>query len=420
MGLRQGYLLLLMVGLAGLATVGQFYGLREFSCQQLYELTLDAPSMAKPSDHNHHNETASSLSVRSPIVSSRMLDFPLPRVSNDYLVVIVLSRRDGYENREAIRETWAKSQTNVYFVIGQPCDIPIRYRGKDDGGNPFCKVANRPLDKAFFQETVKHREVEAELTQYLLEEQAEHHDLLMMHDIDMYRTLPAKLKFAYSFVDQYLPETVRWVLKVDDDFFVRVDAFRQYLQEDQDETYRLSPDSSPSAFAKNLLSSALGTISASSPSSQQVNGTNHTFASGQVEKLPPPPKHVILGGEIHREHYAFTNGKWKEMPQWPRGKMYPPFPLGSCGHAVTRPVVEFVAQNQFALFEYQGEDNSMGIWFDHPLAPTVKFQETQKMTNRGDCRRPNIFVVGHGVSPAKMRACDRPFKASPFRARNVS
>jgi len=338
------------------------------------------------------NKTASmrtSRTVASAIASSRMLDFPLPKISNDYLVIMVLSRREGHTIRAAIRETWAKDKDNVYFVIGQPCDIPKQYRGKDQGGNPSCQVSNKPLDQDFFQRTLDHRKAEQRITQGLFREQSIHQDLLMMHEIDMYRTLPAKLKFAYSFVDQHLPESVRWVLKVDDDFFVRVDNFRQLLREEFDETYR-----GASSVARSLLSSASGAI----PS---------------LAKPPPPPKPVLVGGNIRRNHKAARKGKWKELPQWKQKAVYPPFPLGSHGHAVTRPLVEYVARYQWALFEYQGEDTSIGIWFSHPSAPKVDFRETERMNNHGDCQRLNIFVVGHEVSPAKMKVCDKsPLQAS--------
>ena len=64
--------------------------------------------------------------------------------------------------------------------------------------------------------------------QYYQQLQEQYQDLLVMPVIDMYRTLPQKLKFAYTFVHTHLP-TVEWVLKVDDDFYVRIDLFEQVL-----------------------------------------------------------------------------------------------------------------------------------------------------------------------------------------------
>ena len=53
---------------------------------------------------------------------------------------------------------------------------------------------------------------------------------------------------------------LEWVLKVDDDFYVRIDAFEQVLQ---------SQDASQA---------------------------------------------ILIGGDIRRDHRAHTGGKWKELP----------------------------------------------------------------------------------------------------------
>jgi hypothetical protein len=306
---------------------------------------------------------------------------PLPRVitnstnlssSSSALVVIVLSRRDAFEVRTAIRTTWAANHTNVYFVLGQGCTIPMPYRGVDEGGNSYCKVQARPLldTSEYMALTLQEMNKQNELTQRLVHEQEQYQDLLVMpHTIDMYRTLPAKLKFAYTFVARYLP-SVEWVLKVDDDFFVRIDKFETLLQEQFDAS-----------------------------------------------------KAILVGGDIRKQHNAHTGGKWKELPQFPRGALYPPFPLGSYGHAVTRPIVDYVATYQDALFDYQGEDVSLGIWLQQSSSesttststtsqahrpPTTTFvSEGTHMSNGGDCRRPNLYVVGHDITPRKMQMCSR-------------
>ena len=104
-----------------------------------------------------------------------------------------------------------------------------------------------------------------------------------------------------------------------------------------------------------------------------------------------------------RENDAHTEGKWREVPQYPVGGRYPPFPLGSCGHAVSRRVAEYISTNQDWLFDYQGEDVSLGIWLkDYPEA---KFEETKVMSNGGSCLNSKVLLVGHDIDPVKMKRC---------------
>ena len=321
-------------------------------CQHFSDLLLqDAPlstMQRRPISENRSNHHPGDSSKPS---------FPLPQISGDTnhtLAVMVLSRRNGFTVRQAIRNTWAKDHDNVFFVIGQGCTIPPEYRGVDEGGNSFCKVKPRPLDNGYVMATMKHMEKEEELTQQLLREQDQYQDLLVMpFVIDMYRTLPQKLKFAYTFVHSHLP-SVEWVLKVDDDFFVRIDPFEQVLAQSHDASQA-----------------------------------------------------ILIGGDIRLDHKAHTGGKWKEVPQFPRGALYPPFPLGSYGHVVTRPIVDYVVKYQEALFDYQGEDVSIGIWLQHPLAPNTTFLNNPRMSNGGDCRKPQLFVVGHDITPTKMEICHK-------------
>ena len=43
-------------------------------------------------------------------------------------IIIVLSRREAFEERQVIRDTWAMGHTNVFFIVGKPCEIPLEYR----------------------------------------------------------------------------------------------------------------------------------------------------------------------------------------------------------------------------------------------------------------------------------------------------
>ena len=273
-------------------------------------------------------------------------------LTNSSVVYFVLSRRyGGLEQRNAIRETWAKGKDNVYFVIGQDCRIHPKFRGKDEGGNEACEVSNQVIQLQEYSDLNKEHHLNVHVTDVEIEKEMETNgDLLITDVVDVYRTLPQKIKVAYTFIDKHLPR-VEWIVKVDDDFFVQVDIFSKYL--------------------------------------------NSRFDSKQS---------ILVGGRIMDEQKSHLEGKWKEVPQFPEGGLYPPFPLGSYGYAVSRPVASWLAQNQEILFNYQGEDVSIGIWLE--LKKDVKIKSASEvMSNDGLCTDVSKLVIGHDIGQNKMRTC---------------
>jgi hypothetical protein len=61
-------------------------------------------------------------------VGSRSLLAAL-RLTDAKTVIFVLSRVGAFDVRQSIRETWAAGQDNVYFVVGQPCNVHRTLRG---------------------------------------------------------------------------------------------------------------------------------------------------------------------------------------------------------------------------------------------------------------------------------------------------
>jgi hypothetical protein len=339
--------LIAVVLLASLALTPQVWNLHGqvfapyISCEQ--EETQLSPS-------NDDDEAPSSRAAAAAATN----DQPLLRLTDANTVIFVMNRRDGFDVRRTIRETWATGQDNVYFVVGQPCKVHPTLRGRDEGGNPNCQVAPRLLPSNYADLTTSYLDRIQQESHQLQEELEEHQDVLIADDVlDTYRSLPQKLKAAYSFVSQRLPNA-QWIVKVDDDFYMRVAEFSNYLQ------------------------------------SLDTNTT----------------KLMVVGGDIRDRNTAHLSGKWNEVPQYPRGGLYPPFPLGSMGHAVTRGVVEYIVKHQQVLFDYQGEDVSVGIWLKD-AKDGVEWKSVPKiMVNHGNCQRPGPeLVIGHDVTPAKMRQC---------------
>ena len=279
------------------------------------------------------------------------------KITNSSLAVIVLSRRDAFKVRKGIRKTWGNTQSNnVYFVVGQGCTVPKLLRGKDEGGNAICEYAPEPLRKNYQEMAQKQHDEEYEIDVRLQQEQDEYGDMIIGQDFyDIYRTLPKKVKTAYKFVYEKLPN-VKYALKTDDDFYVRVSEFEKYLHKEYP------------------ITSAL-------------------------EEQP------MLIGAIMTKNKAHGGGKWREVPQYPMGALYPPFPLGSKGHVVTRPIMKYITEHSHVLFEYQGEDVSMGIWLAPVYGKDIFKDASKVMKNDGNCYDYKTYVVGHDLTRFDMEHC---------------
>jgi hypothetical protein len=312
--------------------------------------------------------TEESSSLSSSIQEEEKNKLP-QHLTTSNVVYIVLTRRNAFDVRQTIRETWAAGHDNVYFIIGKACPIPIRDRAKDAGGNVACRPRLSRLAADYTKVAIRYNQIDLVVEASRLDqEQDTHHDIVEMDEVDAYGTLPQKLKYAYQFVNDALPN-VEWVVKVDDDFFVRIPEFTNYLL------------------------------------------TNYGNLSSDV---------TMVAGDIRRQHHAFTSGKWKEVPQFPPGGLYPPFPLGSKGHVVSRPIVEYVATHAPYLLNYQGEDTSIGIWLDE--APrdlllkngtrALHFIDVPVMDNHRNCFSEKHYLLGHDITKKEMKACFEHFQGN--------
>ena len=250
------------------------------------------------------------------------------------LAILVLTARDYKERREVIRKTWGRGHSNVFFVVGKHCPY------KPDQRKPWvCEPQNQnmPIDLDYNSRQ-----------EILTRELNNKPDVIVVDMIDVYRNLPEKLKLGYMWI---LENTdAKYVLKMDDDSFARVDSVQHWLQ----------------------------------------NREN-------------PPKNEIIAGGFNTGG-PVRSGKWAETKYKP--DKYPPWPSGA-GHIVSRPVIEYLHQNADTWVSYQGEDTSLGIWMEK-VRPQMDVKRTPSehfITHSGDCHNKNKFVIGHSISLQKMREC---------------
>jgi hypothetical protein len=182
----------------------------------------------------------------------------------------------------------------------------------------------------------------------LVNEGKKYKDVIKMEETDVYRHLPQKVKFAYKWGLRHT--NAQWFMKTDDDSVVRVDTLQRYLKKNYNSDDKI----------------VLGKI---------VNGWG----------VP-------------------RSGKWAELNYKPN--RYPKFPLGSVGHVVSASVASYITKNEKLLFNYQGEDVSIGIWLNEsPLKSKIKWITSKHMTNNGNCEDKTKWVIGHNIRAPKMESC---------------
>jgi hypothetical protein len=268
---------------------------------------------------------------------------PPPNLTNSSTIILVVSAHSNFDNRQAIRETWAHGHDNVYFVVGHSnCHYEREESSKvdvvvvDDSDNCQAK------DHAF-----------------LLQEQLQFRDLIEIPILEHYREIPEKVVQAYHWTIAHLPQA-QWLVKVDDDVFVRVGSIEQYL----------------------------------------IKYNSHV---------------PLLLGLLRPQSLVHRTGKNAEV-KYPY-LYYPYWPQGSCGHMVSRATAEYLASNSPNLHRYQGEDVSIGIWLDeankdhdHQLLPDLQYIHIPKLVSSAKVKACHVdagtfFIVGHDLTPDDFQRC---------------
>lgn len=73
------------------------------------------------------------------------------------------------------------------------------------------------------------------LQEEILEESKQHNDIIQGHFIDAYNNLTLKTVMMMKLVSTYCANSTKFLLKIDDDIFLRTDAFIAMLKERADD-----------------------------------------------------------------------------------------------------------------------------------------------------------------------------------------
>lgn len=74
-----------------------------------------------------------------------------------------------------------------------------------------------------------------QLQQELIEESEQHKDMIQDHFLDSYNNLTLKTVIMMKLVSTYCANATKFLLKIDDDIFLRTDVFLAMLKERSDE-----------------------------------------------------------------------------------------------------------------------------------------------------------------------------------------
>ena len=362
---------------------------------------------------------------------------------NSDLLVLVISGRKYFERREMVRNTWAKNEDSVYFLVGQEfCGYP-NYMLADDNScklsgiydryhldfdsensgynlevNPplfnntpiseyqfFSKHSNdlknrqgvHPIDghvhnNTYIQNLIWnvtiHRRDEIKLTKKLKKEEK----VVLLPISDTYANLTMKWKLGVQkiynhFVKKKEKFRPKYILKTDDDCIVRVQTLSRFL----DKFYKVQQ--------------------------QQQEGEEEKENEQKQETHP----YLYMGW------YADTKpvgkiGKWAEFKY--KKEYFPRYAIG-LGYIISWNIAEYIAQNFDNLINYTNEDTSTGIWIDEaPFKNNVSYVNNDLVhgrwvqNNQGlrCCDTKNVtacsvnsgiapLMLGHDLGPEVMRDC---------------
>ncbi|KAG7372049.1 galactosyl transferase [Nitzschia inconspicua] len=292
----------------------------------------------------------------------------LQKNTTDGVVVLVLSHQGSFIKRQAIRETWARNHsTQVLFVVGQSdcaefeLDLERDVPDIDENG---VEVQDQKIDTALIQQQQQQQQKNRDNStsnacididhNFLRLEQERWQDLLEIPIMESYDRLPEKVLQAYHWVLHNVPQ-VEWIVKSDDDMFVRIGNLQRYLR-------KYNPN------------------------------------------VPMVIGEIIYHSAVRRE------GKWAEM-EYPND-YYPYWPKGSAGHVISRATATFISDMSHTLHRYQGEDTSIGIWLDEAkeagLLDDVTYIHAKNMFEshgKDACARPKYMIVGHDLHPDELLEC---------------
>ena len=319
-----------------------------------------------------------------PLSQEKSTNSGLPKNIGDItdLQIIVLSARKNYYQRQAIRHSWAKNfEANVIFFVGEPCLIHPDYRLTDEKG--FICSANETLmamDVKRVQKQRSHRNIETFNDLRLRKES----NLVILPVIDTYKNLTLKLKHSYRYLLENRQSKPKWILKIDDDSFVKVQMLYNHLQA------FYNPETAKSSVLPSV-----------------------PVLPGYVEETIESHKYYLYAGRLHINSPVLSDGKWADNSY--KNKFYPPYMNGCGGHIISYDIAKYIIDNfdnHNKTHDYANEDTSLGIWlYNSDFVGKINYVNFDKTRSCDQaCGGRNNYMVGHQMSTSKFNHCQNVYE----------
>lgn len=298
------------------------------------------------------------------------------------LFVLMVSSRENFSRRQAIRKTWAASldPKNYKFAIGKDYCKLVKPQREPIYFCPNCNckpnaLLNLPPNELVYRDDPEQEQINIDL----LEEQKTYQDLFMIDILDTYQNLTAKVKSSFrnvvNYVDSKQTKKPTWILKVDDD----VIAFPLLIEK--------------------MLKTKL-----------------------QNESL-------LYAGKIVSDEHIQHKGLWAEnvyqSNKPDRSEIFPPYASGAAGVIISYPIAEYIHDNFDQLINYSNEDTALGIWLEDAqdnskLTHALTFYSNSQQFSFegvGKCKDlvhdvNQYLVLGHRFTPEQIEMCWNHFQIS--------
>ncbi|XP_030032789.2 beta-1,3-galactosyltransferase 6 isoform X1 [Manduca sexta] len=235
-------------------------------------------------------------------------------IPNVEYAVLITSAPVNEKKRDAIRATWGKFATNIFLENGE-----VLYKWNHSQATYQTQHEQIKFYFCIGTEGLTDNEM-----QKLIDENKRSTDLLLLENLkDSYQNLTKKILLTMKWFSQKV-KGLKYVIKCDDDSFVRVDLIIRELE----------------AFAPEM-------------SSVEIN-------KYVTHKRPLNKYQGLYWGYFNGKARVYLKGKWEEK-DWFLCDNYLPYALGG-GYVISSSIVQYIGNNAEFLRCYNSEDVSMGVW----------------------------------------------------------
>jgi galactosylxylosylprotein 3-beta-galactosyltransferase len=279
------------------------------------------------------------------------------KLKNPDLIVLILSAPKNLDRRNIIRQTW------LQLIDASSEDDNVKFKMKH-----YFVIGSFGLsvDEIF----------------HLSTEQSQFSDILILPMYDSYQNLTMKVLKSFEWLDEQFDYGLgfKYVLKCDDDSFVRLDKLSTEIA-----NIELIYLKSDLKHVNTLIENA------ASP-----------FIRTNIQLNPDVVKNELqlYWGYFHGNARIKTSGKWRES-NWIACDKYIPYALGG-GYILSKKLISIIAKNKDNLKQYNSEDVSVGIWLS-PVTNILRIHDIRfdtEWTTRG-CQ--NFYLITHNISKEEMQ-----------------